>query len=329
MADQLAGVLREIVAVNEGRTSHVMSNHFTGELRTASDARDWRSLPVPLVAVDDAAAGFLAAVGATNPDELLTVLEQAPERTAEVLLRITREALDADKVDLARDTLDELVPLAGDWRVGWYRGLLTLATGEAAAARDQFALVYPHFPGELAPKLALGTAYEAAGEAAAAVGWYDVVSRTDPSFTSAVFGLARCLVAVDERPAAVAVYDRVPASSSAYVDAQVAKAETILGAERSVMTFDCVVDAGTVVDRLPLRGEARAQMHARVLEAALAVPPSTNGTAPRLLGYDATDDGLRRGLERTYRDLAKFAERPEERIALVDEANRVRPRTLT
>jgi serine/threonine-protein kinase PknG len=330
MADQLAGVLREIVAVDHGRTSHALSNHFTGELRTATGPNDRRALPIPLVDADDPAAGFLAAVGASNPDELMSLLAQAPERTVEVVLRIAREALEADDVDLADEALDELAPVGTQWRVVWYRALVALAAGDPVEARDQFARVYPHLPGELAPKLALGSACEAAGDMGAAAAWYDVVSRTDPSFTSAVFGLARCLVAIDERPAAVRAYDRVPASSSAYVDAQVAKAETILGADPSVLTFDCVLDAGNIIDGLPLRGEAKAQMHARVLHAALAVDrPSPNGTAPTLLGREPSEEALRRGLERTYRELAKYADRAEERIALVDEANRVRPRTLT
>ncbi len=37
---------------------------------------------------------------------------------------------------------------------------------------------------------------------------------------------------------------------------------------------------------------------------------------------------MRRGLEETYRALARRSDPGEERIALVDRANQVRPRTL-
>ena len=46
-------------------------------------------------------------------------------------------------------------------------------------------------------------------------------------------------------------------------------------------------------------------------------------------GRALTDGDLRRGLERTYRALAAVAPTAAERIRLVDEANRVRPRTWT
>ncbi|MBY8852509.1 hypothetical protein K7G98_31450 [Saccharothrix sp. MB29] len=60
-----------------------------------------------------------------------------------------------------------------------------------------------------------------------------------------------------------------------------------------------------------------------------AAPPD-GGPAPagRLLGCEPTPTGLRLGLERCYRQLARLADTPQERIALVDRANAVRPRTL-
>jgi serine/threonine-protein kinase PknG len=53
-----------------------------------------------------------------------------------------------------------------------------------------------------------------------------------------------------------------------------------------------------------------------------AVPAGT------LVGCELSESGLRSGLERCYRQLARLADTPEERIALVDRANAVRPRTL-
>ncbi len=46
-----------------------------------------------------------------------------------------------------------------------------------------------------------------------------------------------------------------------------------------------------------------------------------------LLGSDLDERGLRLGLERSYRTLARLAPGGEERIDLVERANRYRPRT--
>ena len=68
-----------------------------------------------------------------------------------------------------------------------------------------------------------------------------------------------------------------------------------------------------------------------MLEAALdlvesgTVAPAGNVS---VMGSPLEVQGLRLGLERAYRDLARLALTPDERIRLVDRANRVRPKTL-
>ena len=52
-----------------------------------------------------------------------------------------------------------------------------------------------------------------------------------------------------------------------------------------------------------------------------------DGAAAALLGSRLDERGLRFGLERSYRLLARLAQRGEERIELVERANRFRPRT--
>jgi serine/threonine-protein kinase PknG len=46
-----------------------------------------------------------------------------------------------------------------------------------------------------------------------------------------------------------------------------------------------------------------------------------------LLGSELDERGLRFGLERSYRTLARLADHGKERIELVERANRLRPRT--
>lgn len=45
-------------------------------------------------------------------------------------------------------------------------------------------------------------------------------------------------------------------------------------------------------------------------------------------GFPATEHGLRVGAESTYRQLASLTENADERVRLVDAANKIRPRTL-
>lgn len=86
---------------------------------------------------------------------------------------------------------------------------------------------------------------------------------------------------------------------------------------------------------------ARERLEAEVLESALAwtlaspgradplqspaIPADWNG---KILGQRLTERDLQLGLERAYRMLAHLSSRVDERIALVERANSVRPRTL-
>jgi len=66
------------------------------------------------------------------------------------------------------------------------------------------------------------------------------------------------------------------------------------------------------------------------VEAALRLLDRGDAPDPALLvvGYRFTDRDVRRALEATYRSSARRAATAAERIALVDRANRIRPRTV-
>jgi serine/threonine-protein kinase PknG len=270
MANQLFGVLREVVARESGKPRPAPSTLFTGELRSDADQPYWFGLPALLVSADDPASGYLATLAATaqDPAALVDELARAPIRTVEVELRRARALLEAGREEEAAGVLDAVA--ADDpweWRVDWYRGLMHLAVDDPKLAMQDFEKVYRCEPGELAPKLAFGYAAERAGELDLATRFYDIVSRTDPGFTSASFGLARCLLDQDDRAGAIAAYDRVPEDSSAYVEAQVAEAEVLLGGDSP--SLHDVVAAGAIVQRTRLASEARARLAAAVLGAAL------------------------------------------------------------
>ena len=336
MAEQLLGVLRELVAAEEGTPKPAASTWFNADTAGSVaeiDRPDWRSLPTLKVNPDDTAAALLATLPVGDPAGLVAVLAATPAPTVEVRLRLARAQIEAGRGPEAAATLDGLA--ADDpweWRVSWYRGLLALAGGDAAEARGQFDRVDGDVPGELAPKLALAMAAEQAGDLGAAARFYDVVSRTDSSFTTATYGLARCLAAMGDRDAAVAAYTRVAPTSSAYVDAQLRAARILVATTAGAPPgADDLVQASTTVNRLTLDAEQRARTTSNLLEAALdlvqagLVAPSGDIT---IVGSALEIQSLRRGLERAYRDLARLADTTEERIRLVDRANRVRPVTV-
>jgi serine/threonine-protein kinase PknG len=334
MADQLYGVLREIVAAEQGRPVPASSTLFTGDLRAQPDRPDWRLLPSPQVANEDPAAGYLATLVSTGSDELIALLRGAPERTVEVELRLAHALIDAGELEQAGELLAAIdASDPWEWRVAWHRGSAELSREQPVAARAHFEVVYEAVPGELAPKLALGVCSEGAGQPGDAAGWYEVVSRTDPGYTTATFGLARCRLALGDRTGALAAYDRVPASSSSYVEAQTARIRCLV--ERDGTRQPEVADlqvAGASIEALSLGPTQRASLTADLLLSALdLLEDEAIGEAPdiQLAGHVLTERDVRLGLERTYRSLARVASSSGERIRLVDWANRARPRTWT
>jgi len=330
MAEQLLGVLREIVADEADAPVPARSTLFTADLRARRDGADGRLLPALRVATDDPAAGYLATLAALDPDELVGVLRRAPERTVEVDLRLAQALITAREFDAAHSLLDEIEGRdRREWRTQWYRGVAALAERRPLAATASFERVYHALPGELAPKLALGVCAELAGAPGKAAGWYEIVSRTDPSHCTATFGLARCRLACGDRAAALAAYARVPESSIAYEEAQTARIACLLSGAPAIADL-CAAAAG--IDALTLDGEQYGRLTAELLRAALSLVAADHRAedpAVTLGGRPLVESELRLGLERTYRSLAAVAAGSGERIRLVDEANRVRPRSWT
>ncbi|WP_051797112.1 serine/threonine-protein kinase [Catenuloplanes japonicus] len=346
-SEQLLGVLREVLSAADGTPRPSTSLRFTPERRTFGTAAgevvageggvDPRevaaALPTPLVDVLDPGAGFLASLGSGSPAEVVRALTAAPVTSPEVAFRLVRAHIDAGDLDTAAADLDVLAeedPL--DWRVDWHRGLAALAGGDTDAARTSFESVYRELPGERAARLALAAACECAGDTEAAAAHYARVWAVDRGFLSAAFGLARLRLAGGDRAGALTVLDQVPESSAQYLTAQVAATRAgIAGTAAGGGPVDDLIGAARRLERLTLDTERQSRLAAELLETALAwlgsgTPPA-RGT-DQILGNDLTERGVRFGLERTYRMLAQHAHTREERWALVDRANAVRPRTL-
>ncbi|MEU0910934.1 serine/threonine-protein kinase [Streptomyces althioticus] len=386
MAEQLTGVLREVVSLQSGQARPALSTLFGPELRVTDaelfpppdgdvsrlGARRTRTrkgapvpapalppspaslvrpvdcptaalaLPVPHVQATDPNAGFLAGLLASAPGELIHALAAAPDPSAETRLRSVRARLETGEWATALEALGMLeAEDPDDWRVVWYRGVAALVTGDHEGAALAFDAVYDAFPGEIAPKLALGLCAEVLGQLDNAAEYYRLVWSTDPSYVSAAFGLARVQLAAGGRHGAVRTLESVPESSIHYTAARVAAVRARLRGRAATAAdapfLDDLAAAAGQVEALESYGldpARRELLAAEVLGCGLdwvlsggqgSAPPAAGGRT--LLGSGLDERGLRFGLERSYRTLARLARSGEERIDLVERANRYRPRT--
>jgi serine/threonine-protein kinase PknG len=321
-----------------GAGAHALSGAGLGSLLAPLDAPATAlALPVPRVDASDPNAGFLAGLAAAAPGELLGALQGAPAPSAELRLRTLRAQLELGDLPAAARTLaglEERDP--DDWRIVWYRGVASLVTGDHEHAALAFDAVYDAFPGEPAPKLALGICAEVLGQLDNAAEYYRLVWATDPSFVSAAFGLARVRLAAGGRAGAVEALESVPEASIHYTAARVAAvrarlrrrpAHEPLGADLTAAAAQVSALQGFGLDAV-----RRERLSTEVLGTALdwvlsGSPGAAPGGGALLLGSELDERGLRFGLERSYRVLARLAQRGEERIELVERANRFRPRT--
>ncbi len=298
------------------------------------------ALPVPRVDPGDPNAGFLAGLMAAAPAELITALHAAPATSLELRLRELRALLEMGEQASAAQLLENLERVhTDDWRVVWYRGVVALTSGDFETAALSFDAIYDAFPGEPAPKLALGVCAEVLNQLDNAAEYYRLVWTTDPSYVSAAFGLARVQLAAGDRRSAVRTLESVPEASIHYTAARVAAVRARLRdqAVHEPLLDDLTAAAGQVeaLRQFGLDAVRREQLSAEVLGTALdwvlsgsrGAAPSQGPSGSALLGSTLDERGLRFGLERSYRMLARLAQRGDERIELVERANRFRPRT--
>ncbi|HET7665742.1 MAG TPA: tetratricopeptide repeat protein [Mycobacterium sp.] len=346
LADQLTGVLHEIVAVENDTEQPRMSRHFSpqrgiygaGTAKPVDVAQVIAALPVPVVDPTDPGAAILATTSGTPPAQLEHALEvartgaqQANRSSIEVPLRLVRASLELGAPADARKRLATLEPvIPGDWRLAWYSGLCALLEGAFDKATADFDAVLAAMPGELAPKMAIAATAEMRGARDAAARYYETVWRTDHSYVSAAFGLARQRMHAGDHAGAVAALDQVPTDSAHFTAAAATAIEILLdGQTAENMNEQTLLDAGKRTAELNLESATkRATIRLRVLGAALDYLHAGHQTrATRLLGAAFDERSIRTGMERSYRELAHETTDTWDRIALVQQANEVRPRT--
>ncbi|MEC3918947.1 tetratricopeptide repeat protein [Nocardia sp. CDC160] len=266
-----------------------------------------------------AAAAEFDALYSALPGEAAPKLALAV--TAELMAAVAAGALAPDGTPMSPTGIGSVPVLSGS-ATGQPGGTSTASRSEPVTANGNGAV----------SGAARGTSADPAPARERAARFYDMVWRTDRTFTSAAFGAARVRRAVDDRAGAVEVLDQVDAASAVHTEAGVTAVETLLAVEDPAqLTEQLVRDAGKRIDNLTVdskRRAARARMG--VLDAALRwlrlgrVPADHSP----LLGVSLDQQGVRTGLERCYRDLAHETDDMWERIALVEQANAVRPRTV-
>ncbi|AFZ25434.1 protein kinase family protein [Cylindrospermum stagnale PCC 7417] len=342
MADQLLGVLREVVAIATNIPRPYASNLFGGDMLALTNSgdfelitADYRQLPIPLL--DSSDSGFNAVLNASaiaDPVKrcvsLEVVVQQYPT-SKEAWLRLANSLIDAGEYNEAEQAIAKVEAKdPWDWRVFWYRGRSLMAQGKLQEAQQTIDQAYFDLPGEVAPKLALGLAAEQAQNYQLAIKMYDLVSRTDPGYVSASFGLGRCLCATGDRLGAVKALERVPPTSNLFTRSRVEIARSLIDSDRTMPGTQELKAASAAVETLTLEGIDRYRLTKQVLETALKLLTSRTLKAAadlKILGQPFEEKPLRCGLEKTLRDMAHLAS-GNEKIPLVDQANRVRPRTL-
>ena len=340
MADQLYGVLREIVALTS-EPKPAESRVFTFDnLQAADDEAGTLQPAVRLLpglkvdASDPAANQILGLAALVDPAKRLTALKQLAEKaykSVEARLRHAEALIDNQQSHAAAGILDQLEqedPF--DWRVHWYRGKLALAARQFGPARTAFDKVYFEMPGELAPKLALAFAFEAGGDIEGARRYYWRVAKVDPAHTSACFGLARCCKRKDDLDGTVQALGMVAPNHSLYSQAKITIARVLL--DNQTTLNDTLLDhAASTIEAISSDNSLVHQLSARLLSRALALIASGISKidhARTLLGHPMSVDKLRFAAEAEYRHAGRFAKSAEERIEWVDLANQIRPRTL-
>jgi serine/threonine-protein kinase PknG len=357
MAEQLLGVLREVVAAETNIPRPANSTLFDGDRLSVTAGNDLSQiepsyLHLPHLLIDPKDPGFNVILNASMTtdldrriEQLKHIVKQLPT-SIEAKLRLASNLIDRGAIEFVGDYAEADLLLeqvakqdAWDWRVDWYHGRSLLSQNRPQDAQAAFDRVYFDLPGELAPKLAFAIAAEQCHNHALAAQMYELVERTDLNYPTSAFGLARCRLMQGDRNAAVTALQQVPQTSTLYTRAKVEIARILVDRQLPVAinlpkhpqpTLTELKSATQTVEALTLEGIEKYRLDRQVFETALNLLTSRAINAQSslmILGQPLEEIKLRQGLEKVLRSMAHLST-GDEKITLVDEANRIRPRTL-
>lgn len=353
MADQLLGVMREVVAADRGTPCPSVSTLFGGDrlsylVTGALDpiGVDVKQIPMPLMGKDDPALpDLMNAMSLLNPvqrgDRLVEISRKYP-KSIEVKLQIVEHWLAQNESNRALPILKEIAEAdPWEWRVTWNWGRIYLEQKNSKDAIARFDRVYTDLPGELAPQLALAFALEQNQNYSEAIFYYQRVLQTSADYPSAAFGQARCYLALqtvtqnkhsteDCRNEAVKALQQIPPTSSLYLRSQAEMVKSLATVQQVPPTPQTLVAASTLMNQLSLQGMDRHHLMYMLYSNALQVVKQAPRNHLRSLGTQhlpLTVEELKTKLEQVLKAMAHDST-GDEKIRLVDEANRVRSQSM-
>ena len=331
---QMLGVLREIIGQRVPGTAvtSAASAHFEAPA-TSRSVLEWAQLPALRADTTDPQHAWLTGIGDDDAAARLAVLtDQAPDQSPEVMLARARAALELGDVATVHSVAARL--LADDpweWRALWVDGLGAMQEQDWTAAASSFNAVYQQVPGELAPKLALAVACERGGQPDVAEALYVVCASTDAAYVApSAFGVARVRAEQRDASGAVEALDWVPRTSRGYPESRQLRAEVLLA--QGSTDLRVLDQAMRSIESASMDPATQGRYAVRILEEALAIVQATvskPAVGTTIGSYEADEAGLRSGIERGYRLLARDTQDLPERIELVNRANAVRAWSLT
>ncbi len=223
-----------------------------------------------------------------------------------------------------------------DWRLAWYRGRALLAQGRTQETLAAFRSMVDELPGELAPKHALGIAYEASGELDAG---HSLLRRRLPRRQR----LRQRRLPPRPLPGEEGRSRRArwpptgacPPRRAASARRRWPLARLLVTPEqgRAFPPLDDLVAASLAVESLDglLDGLEVTELKADLFHMAALCVAGTSGLPKdtKILAVPLREPDLRFAAEETFRACARQATTDEARYALVDRANQVRPLTWT
>ncbi len=223
-------------------------------------------------------------------------------------------ALRSGKPDAARRALGAAHLSEWHWLRHWYVGLIAALAADVPGAVAEFTAVRQILPGELVPMLALGLCAERTWDLEGARTHYEAVARTAPALGAAGYGLARVHLLAGRRAEAVRAAEQLADAS----EFRLAPGPQIAGIRLLVALPDTTACAPPSEANLTRAGN---------LLAALGVDEETRTALEveiEYARYTLTGDGSE--LSETVRRVAGSAKTKNEYVALIDLANRLRPR---
>lgn len=322
-AEQLSGVIRQVVAAPPTRRQvsrpsalfGSMPEPLHGGLGAARPLAHWVDaqpdetgllrIPAPFSSPEPADIAAALPAPLSDPDDP-GVTGAAGGALAESRLALRRKDHAAAAGQLAAAGLPDW-----HWLADWYCGLIALADGRPKRASVVLTQVRRALPGELLPPLALGLCAELRGDHTVARSHYGTAFGTTPALGAAGFGLARVLMLAGERAKAVEVAEQLAEEFRYEREARVAAVRL-----RVMVLAEPGHPAPTEQDV----ARARAALPGLDVDEAAA---AALGAEIQYAEFLRTHDRLK--LSEAIRALGPHAPTEREYVALVDQANRLRP----